>query len=382
MTLKKVFKAATQSLGERQVRVRCSSGDVDRSGEIVVQSGIKFAESVPVLWQHDPNQPVGRAKPVFVGDDLYADVEFAPAGISLKADETCGLTKCGVIDTVSIGFDPIDTEPMDEKRPRGPQKYLSCELLELSFVSVPANPEAQVVQRQMGAGDGTSEDNMSEKEKAARATAVTKMHGALAKKGLWQIGYFAEVLGCLGWLRDDAAWEAAIEGDGSQVPALIAEALRACAEAFLALTAEEVAELLGDDDEDDVVEVLDVLDTGAAEVVMSGKSIAVRKFRAARALVKAMGKKETKSGKKLSAATVKCLKDAMDLHQTGISQSKDGIATHRKAIKSIESLLDEDNADTQSDGTDGDDEGDSGTDKAAHAARLKRYQELAGEPAA
>jgi HK97 family phage prohead protease len=321
MTIHKVFKAAATELGPRQVRVRCSSADVDRSGEIVVQAGIKFADSIPVLFQHDPAQIVGRAKPIFVGADLYADVEFAPEGISTKADEICGLAKHGVIDTVSIGFDPIDCEPMDPKKPRGAQKYLSCELLELSFVSVPANPRAEVVLRAKGAGDAQEIDPMPQTvTKEARAAAVSKMHDHLRKKGLWEIGYFAELLGCLGWLRDNAEWEALLEGEASQVAELIAEALRAAADAFLAMTAEEVAELLGDEDEDDVVDVLDTMDAGTAEVVMSGKTIAVRKFRAARAVLKQIANPVKKAAGPLDPAHTKCLKTALVQHQARTSR--------------------------------------------------------------
>jgi len=48
---------------------------------------------------------------------------------------------------VSIGFDPVDMEPMNPAQPRGPQRYLKSELLEISFVAIPANTGAGVVQR-------------------------------------------------------------------------------------------------------------------------------------------------------------------------------------------------------------------------------------------
>lgn len=379
MTQRKFFQAPAEAVGERQIRVRCSSPDIDRSGDIVVQTGIKFADTVPVLWQHDPNQPIGRAKPVMKDGSLYADIEFAPAGISTKADEICGLAKAGVVDTVSIGFDTIAAEPMDSKRPKGPKKYLSIELLELSVVSVPANADAVVVQRNKTTNEDTAEgDSMSDKQKdAVRTERVSKMHEALKTKGMWQIGYFANLLDSLGWLRDDAKWEAAMEGDGSEVPGLIADALRAAAEAFLALTAEEVAELLGDDDEDDVVEVLDVLPEGEAEVVMSGKTIAIRKFRAAFAQAKTR-MVVVKSGKKLSAATRKCLEESIGTH-------KDAIASHKKAMKAVQGLLDdsgtaEDETTAAAVETGGEGDGETGkstavvTTKEQRLARLKQFE--------
>ncbi len=144
----KAQKFTSEPLGPRSVRVQCSSATVDRTGEIVVQAGIKFAHSIPVLFGHDAQMPVGRAEPRLVNGNLVADVAFAPPGVSAKADEICGLVKAGIVDTVSIGFDPIQAEPMDPTRPRGPQRYLACELLELSFVSVPANRDATVIARE------------------------------------------------------------------------------------------------------------------------------------------------------------------------------------------------------------------------------------------
>jgi HK97 family phage prohead protease len=149
--IRKAFAIAASDMGPRQVRVVCSTGTVDRAGEVVVQSGIQLADyraNPVVLFAHDPTQPIGRCTQIgIVGQELQADIEFAPQGVSAKADEICGLVKAGVISTVSIGFDPIEVEPMDPRKPKGPQRYLSIDLMELSVVSIPANPNAQVIAR-------------------------------------------------------------------------------------------------------------------------------------------------------------------------------------------------------------------------------------------
>jgi HK97 family phage prohead protease len=149
----KAFAAQATEMGARQVRVICSTGDLDRSGEQIVQSGIDlsaYKTNPVVLWAHDPTQPIGRASNVaLVEGKLTAEVEFAPVGISPKADEICGMVKSGFVNTVSIGFDPLLTEPMDTKKPKGPERYLSIDLMELSFVSIPANKGALVVQRSL-----------------------------------------------------------------------------------------------------------------------------------------------------------------------------------------------------------------------------------------
>lgn len=149
---RKALGAQTETLAEkRQVRVICSAPEIDRAGEVVVQEGIDLSAYLTnpvVLWQHDPEQPIARAVEIgVVGGKLQALVQFPPEGTSAKSDEVYGLVKAGVINATSIGFEPKDMEPMDPKKPYGAQKYLSCELMEFSFVSVPAVRGATVVER-------------------------------------------------------------------------------------------------------------------------------------------------------------------------------------------------------------------------------------------
>lgn len=156
MTIQKFFAAKTEPVGERQARVICSTGDIDRAGDIVVQDGIDltaYRNNPIVLWGHDTGQPIARASEIgIVNGKLMATVDFPPAGISAKADEICGLVKSGVVSAVSIGFTPTETEPLDPTNPKkGPQKYIKSELGEFSFVSVPANKGALTVERQNSA---------------------------------------------------------------------------------------------------------------------------------------------------------------------------------------------------------------------------------------
>ncbi|MFV3129269.1 HK97 family phage prohead protease [Niveispirillum sp. KHB5.9] len=219
MTMRKSFAGGqAQALGPRRVRVQCSSDGIDRTGEVVQQSGIEFPASVPVLWGHDPDLPIGRAYPRMERGALVAEVEFAPEGICEHADRVCGLVKAGVVNTVSIGFDVLKAEPMDRGRPGGPQRYLKSELLELSFVSVPANADAQVTERSRGRG--------------------------VRVKGLYECARLAGLLSELSWLEECVEAEAAREGDGSPLPEMLGRIMAAMGEALISMTVEEVNELL------------------------------------------------------------------------------------------------------------------------------------------
>ncbi|WP_026440170.1 HK97 family phage prohead protease [Acidocella facilis] len=154
MITKFLSNAETQQLGPRQVRVIASTQSVDRAGDIVVQAGIDLGDFLAnpiILYQHDPNTPVGRASDVqLTAAGLAMTINFADAGVSAKADEVCGLVKSGILRGISIGFAPLVAEPIDKKKPSAGQRYTQSALMEVSVVSIPANTDAAVVARAAG----------------------------------------------------------------------------------------------------------------------------------------------------------------------------------------------------------------------------------------
>ncbi|ESY30033.1 MULTISPECIES: HK97 family phage prohead protease [unclassified Mesorhizobium] len=146
-----VLKFAGDGIGPRQVRAVVSTGEVDRMGDIIVQSGIDltaFRKSPTVLWQHDADHPIAKCLSVGIeGGKLVALVQFPDAGVSAKSDEVYGLIKAGVINSTSIGFVPLKYVPIDPSKPYGGQRFTSSEMLEFSFVSVPANSSALITGR-------------------------------------------------------------------------------------------------------------------------------------------------------------------------------------------------------------------------------------------
>ncbi|MGZ5782833.1 MAG: HK97 family phage prohead protease [Croceibacterium sp.] len=146
-----VASAEISPLGDDQVAVVMSTAALARDGHILVPQGCSlenYRRNPIVLWQHSPDEPIGNAENITLGgQSIAANIRFAPLGISRKADEVRGLMKAGVIRAVSVGFDPIEMEPLDPKKPRGGQRISKWDLLELSAVSVPADTGAMVTAR-------------------------------------------------------------------------------------------------------------------------------------------------------------------------------------------------------------------------------------------
>lgn len=149
--IRKVMPAQVNALGDDEVEVIVSTGQLARDGHIFEPAGAdldNYRKNPIVLWQHDPMHPVGRAEQIQVaGDKIVARIKFAPAGVSHKADEIRGLVKSGIVSGVSVGMEPIDAEPLDPKKPRGGQRVTRWEMLECSFCSVPVDTEATVTAR-------------------------------------------------------------------------------------------------------------------------------------------------------------------------------------------------------------------------------------------
>ena len=117
------------------VSVIASSDTKDRDGDILNPQGWKlerFKKNPVILWSHRPDLlPIGKAPNAYIQENqLIVDVEFAEHEF---AQEVKKLVDDGYINTTSVGFMPLD------------EKGEENELLEVSFVNVPSNPDAQVL---------------------------------------------------------------------------------------------------------------------------------------------------------------------------------------------------------------------------------------------
>ncbi|HVJ31654.1 MAG TPA: HK97 family phage prohead protease [Terriglobia bacterium] len=146
-----VTKDATSGQDVRPVRVIVSTSNVDRMGDIIVQEGIDltgYKANPVVLWSHDPDCPIARAPDIGVANGkLTATAMFPAEGVDEEADYVYGKIKAGIVNAASIGFNPLEFQPIDPKQPWGGLKFTKSEMLEFSFVSVPANKDCIIVGR-------------------------------------------------------------------------------------------------------------------------------------------------------------------------------------------------------------------------------------------
>lgn len=136
-----------------------STNTVDRQGDIVEQNWElrAFRQNPVFLWGHDKGGlPIGKVIKIWTEKKKGADstketriqVKFVPGDIFPFAQQVRELYEAGYLKAVSIGFRPLErAQVSDEQREAlgmGPwgERFTKSELLEVSGVTVPANPEA------------------------------------------------------------------------------------------------------------------------------------------------------------------------------------------------------------------------------------------------
>lgn len=123
---------------ENSYKVLASTSAIDRQGDSIDQSGWDLSnfKNNPVMpWAHDYSAlPVGKATSIEITDKgLEVEFEFAPAEGNPMAQQVKVLYDEGYLNAVSVGFIPKE---------RKGNIITKAELLEISFVPVPANQEA------------------------------------------------------------------------------------------------------------------------------------------------------------------------------------------------------------------------------------------------
>ena len=139
MNKEKQFNAQIKQLEEDGIIEAVASFETeDRDGDVVMVNGIdlkNFKKNGPVLWSHRADLPaIGRVTKTWVdGKRLMMKILFDK--LDPFAAEISRKVKDGFIKALSIGFMFLEAEG---------QKITKSELLEVSFVNIPANPNATV----------------------------------------------------------------------------------------------------------------------------------------------------------------------------------------------------------------------------------------------
>jgi HK97 family phage major capsid protein/HK97 family phage prohead protease len=117
----------------------------DRVGDIVEPLGVKFKNPLPLLHQHNSDEPVGTVQfkqPTKDGISFEARLPQLDEPPSLKdrIDTAWAEIKSGLVRGVSIGFRSLEHSFMED----GGIRFIQTEVLELSLVTIPANQDATI----------------------------------------------------------------------------------------------------------------------------------------------------------------------------------------------------------------------------------------------
>lgn len=140
--------------GEQESRVRrfiASDESVDSYNSVIAADGWdleRYSKNPVVLFGHASwSHPIGKGNAFIEDKKLMLDVTFLPESANPMAERTMRILDEGLMGA-SVGFEPLEWE-VDEARETGdedwwnvPLKYTKQRLLEVSVVTLPANPNA------------------------------------------------------------------------------------------------------------------------------------------------------------------------------------------------------------------------------------------------
>lgn len=129
--------------GKGEFVFTASTARSDRENDVIEPNGWvleQFKDGGPLLWGHDQSKlPIGRVLWVKVDDGkLIGKAKFN--GQTQLSTDVEKLVRSGDLTALSVGFRPVDMNMNNE----GGRNFTKQELLEISVVNVPANPDAVI----------------------------------------------------------------------------------------------------------------------------------------------------------------------------------------------------------------------------------------------
>jgi HK97 family phage prohead protease len=110
-------------------------GDVVRAGAFA-RSLARRSGAVPLLWQHAPDRPIGRIE--YLKEDKRGLRVIGRLSGGRAGREAAALLKEGAVRGLSFGY------RVRSARGEGPRELTDLELVEVSLVTLPMQPEARV----------------------------------------------------------------------------------------------------------------------------------------------------------------------------------------------------------------------------------------------
>jgi HK97 family phage major capsid protein len=149
--------APTQGSDPQVVSFVFSDNSVDSYNDTIDARGWEWDKTgagTVALFGHDPSSVdniVGRAHNIHVqGNRLVGDIHFASAEENPKADVVRRLVLGGFINSVSVGFQPLEWKLANDPSRPGGINFIRQQLLEISVVAIPANSNAITLARNAG----------------------------------------------------------------------------------------------------------------------------------------------------------------------------------------------------------------------------------------
>jgi len=174
-----------------------STPELDRQGDIYDPAGAVFKNPVPLLFHHDPRQPIGsvtlKATPQGILFEAVLPALEDASPLKSRVDDAWACIKAGVITGVSIGH-RILADGVEYLK-SGARRITKSEICELSLVTIPANVGATIlsvkslsVQRAKGApamSKPTTAEHIQnlENKRAALASRMTEIMETAAGEG-------------------------------------------------------------------------------------------------------------------------------------------------------------------------------------------------------
>jgi HK97 family phage major capsid protein/HK97 family phage prohead protease len=176
-----------------------STPELDRHGDSVDPAGVVFRNPVPLLFHHDPKQPIGSVTLTATRDGILFDAVLPglddPSPLKARVDDAWACIKAGVISGVSIGFRILG----DAVEYAGAvRKILKSEICEVSLVTIPANLGATILSVKSLAARPKGAPTMKPTPPSEHITALENKRAALAARMTEIMQTAADEAGTLG----------------------------------------------------------------------------------------------------------------------------------------------------------------------------------------